>query len=344
MTTCNNTVITRAKARIGQALGALFIGICLVAIALTTVLPRGSSASSGSAAPALATAHPMGCQAGEVFGDIQDWWSNPDASKDQGHLHVGACFPHGKTLTGKVTFRVRSVMHDNPGSLTRLAIYVEAPKVSGASTCGGNGALACVSLPKPRTIATCAATGGTLAADRLTCTWWDTLTVDTALVAYDGWQEFRFKGYVKQTNSKEMIVSNGFHANLKNGHTVKSLYSTWDEIVARGWYTDANYTNASLVKPPTGPVSGIWKPTVKLDKGSGGIAVTGYYVALDTDFHNGNPGIPIKSGSGPYRGTVTIDTTKLSNGWHRLFLKADALASSGSTNSGVLAFWFEVNN
>jgi len=50
-------------------------------------------------------------------------------------------------------------------------------------------------------------------------------------------------------------------------------------------------------------------------------------------------------GTGGYKGTVSIDTTKLTNGWHRLFLKADAASSSlGSTNSGVLAILFEVKN
>ena len=45
MTTPTTTAIARAKVRIGRALGALFIGICLVAIALAVALPGGSSAA-----------------------------------------------------------------------------------------------------------------------------------------------------------------------------------------------------------------------------------------------------------------------------------------------------------
>jgi Alginate lyase len=56
MTTPNNTAITRAKARISRALGALFVGICLVAVALTVALPRGSSAAvSATFAPVADT-------------------------------------------------------------------------------------------------------------------------------------------------------------------------------------------------------------------------------------------------------------------------------------------------
>jgi hypothetical protein len=350
MTTLNNTTITRAKARIGRALGALFVGICLVAVSFTALAPRASSAADRTAAQnsasQAAVPNPMGCQPGEIFTDMQGWWKNPNPSKDRGHLHIGVCFPHGKTLTGKVTFRIRTVMHNNPGRLTRDAVYIVAPKVSGAPTCGGNGALACVPLKdKPRTIAQCAATGGTLSADGLTCTWWDNLTVDTALIANDGWQEFRFKGYVKEPDGQEMIVSNGLHAYLKNGRPVKSTVSNPDGMVARGWYTDAGYTNAALSKPPMGPVSGTWTPSVKLDQGSGGLPVIGFYCALDPDFHNANPGTPVKLGNSLYRGKLQIDTTKLSNGWHRLFLKTDALHNaSGSTSSGVLAILFEVQN
>jgi hypothetical protein len=52
----------------------------------------------------------------------------------------------------------------------------------------------------------------------------------------------------------------------------------------------------------------------------------------------------VKQGTGQYIGPVSIDTTALSNGYHRLFLKSDAAASTGSTNSGVLVLYFNVQN
>jgi hypothetical protein len=285
----------------------------------------------------LSLPHPMGCNLGEVYADMQDWWSNPDPAKDHGHLHIAVCFPHAQTVTGQITFDVHTTLHHNPGKLNKISIGITAPTIPNAPTCGGNKALACVPglRDHPRTCPI----------DQ-TCTWTDQLTVDTALIAYDGWQEFRFKAYVDEPDGTQMIVSNGLHAYLQNGHPVDSEQS-YDYIVARGWYTGADYTNATLLKPPVAPISGFWTPSVKLDVGTPGIPVTGHYIALDTDFHGTppNPGIVIKEGTGPYRGMVTIDTRTLNNGWHRLFLKADALDSAtGSTNSGALAIWFEVLN
>ncbi len=46
MMTLNNIASKHAKAYIGRALGALFIGICLLAIALSVAMPHGSSAAS----------------------------------------------------------------------------------------------------------------------------------------------------------------------------------------------------------------------------------------------------------------------------------------------------------
>ena len=47
--------------------------------------------------------------------------------------------------------------------------------------------------------------------------------------------------------------------------------------------------------------------------------------------------------AGPYVGALTIDTTTLSNGVHRLFMRSDSPIAAG-TGSGVLAFNFTVNN
>jgi hypothetical protein len=235
-------------------------------------------------------------------------------------------------LTGNVTFRVRTVMHRNPGQLHRVQVGIVGPKVSGAPSCGDG--LVCARMDSPRTC------------PQETCQWWDEITVNTAWHAKDGWQEFRIKGYVKEPDGEEMIVSNGFHAYLRNGHPIESAVNNPDSMVARGWYTDAGYTNASIINPPTGPVSGVWEPQVRLDRGADGIPVVGYYIALDTDFHNANPGISVASGnSGPYQGRLQIDTRRLSNGWHRLFLKTDAFDSNtGARNSGVLSILFEVRN
>jgi hypothetical protein len=96
------------------------------------------------------------------------------------------------------------------------------------------------------------------------------------------------------------------------------------------------------VIPPA--VSGVWKFNVDLKPGAGGIPVTSHTVAVDPNHHQGQPGWVVKSGGGEYVGSVSIDTRQLANGSHRLMLKADAAASSGSTNSGILVLFFNVQN
>jgi hypothetical protein len=68
MMTPNNTAITRAKVRIGRALGALFVGICLVAIALTVALPGGSSAAVSATFAPVADTYVEGGSATKNFG------------------------------------------------------------------------------------------------------------------------------------------------------------------------------------------------------------------------------------------------------------------------------------
>jgi|GEM_PF-2177254 len=302
-----------------------------------------------TATPTVPSTNPGGCQPDEIFADAQDWWMQTPGSngKEFGHLHTSYCFPHKATISGKMTLRIRSTMHHNPGQLRRLSIQIFAPQVSsGAKACGDDTAVFCTNFDPPRTCPI----------DQ-TCRWEDVVTFNTADVAYDGWQEVRIHGIVREPDGTDMRTSSGLHIYLQNGHPVQNISIDPNSMMARGWYTNVNYTTASIISPPMGPVSGIWEPTVRMDEGAGGLPVTGWYAALDTDFHNGNPGIPLCAGSligsemqpecgtGSYRGKLKIDTTKLANGWHRLFLKADVRVSDvGSTHSGVLAIFFEVRN
>jgi hypothetical protein len=314
---------------------------------------------AAAAPPAPATGpNPFGCAPGQIAADAQGWWMPMGSQKgnDFGHLHTTVCFPHMATLSGKVNFKIRSVLHNNPGQFKRLMVQIFGPNHAKPG-CNDDYAIVCQEFKPTRTIKNCAATGGSLTDNGATCVWWDTLAVDTSLFDNDGIQEFRFRGFVAEPDGNDMRTSTGLHAYLKTGHPVKN-YTSANFMEARGWYPSVNYSVARLNNPPTGPVSGVWKPSVELKPGSGGKPITSWYATLDGDFHKGNPGNPICPGgaakgdplapicgTGAYKGTLTIDTTKLANGWHRLFLKADAASSTlGSTNSGVLAILFEVKN
>jgi hypothetical protein len=242
------------------------------------------------------------------------------------------------------------VLHDSPGTFRELMVQ----------TYQGDAANIIVFEKRfARTLATCTQTGGTLK-DAMTCAWTDTITIDTTRARYDGQVQFRVRGFVRETDGNEMRTSTSLHAYLHNGGraTYDHLYENLDNLEGRGWYTDINYARANLRDATRilKPVSGIWQPTVALSHGADGRTGESWYAAIDTDFHNDKPGLPLcpngiqtfrghpVCGRGEYNGSLRIDTTKLANGWHRLFLKIDQPTDNGSIHSGVLATYFLVQN
>jgi hypothetical protein len=281
---------------------------------------------------------------------------------DFGHIHTSLCFPLNQTVSGKMSLTVVSKMHHNPGQFYGLNISTSKTVGDKRQTCNDAGALNCWrDRANPRTLARCVQTGGTPLDGGETCAWTDTITFDTRDFGSDGWKQIRVRAFVLQPDGREQRTSTGLQIFAKNGlprHDYSGQTNGTDWVEGRGWYGgDVNYTNAAIRNPPTGPVSGVWQPEVRLDRGADGIPATGWYAAIDTDFHHGKQGFAlcpasvqgagnsIACGTGAFRGRLRIDTTKLSNGWHRLFLKGDARAHDlDSTNSGVLAVWFEVKN
>ena len=74
--------------------------------------------------------------------------------------------------------------------------------------------------------------------------------------------------------------------------------------------------------------------------------MTHHSVRIDPDFHAQPPvpGALLVDGAGGWAGSAAIDTTLLTNGRHRLVLRADCDDPRGSTNSGVLVVTFTVAN
>jgi hypothetical protein len=298
----------------------------LAAATATPSPPTHEGGHTGGAAMA-AMGNPVDCSGypePRVFLEVQDWWlQTPGASGTSfGHVHVGTCFPYGATLSGPVGFDVRVVMHDNPGVLQRVDI--------GLFTGGDDDGGVLVGVPFQTT---CAGT----------CTFWGHADVDTAAAGFDGWQEFRFKARVDEPDGARMVTSSGWPVNLANGNPVRE-WRDGSGVTARGWYTDVGYQNASIEALPGGPVSGTWTPTVRMGAGAGGSAATYHVAAVDPDAHAGMPGWVVLEGAGEYRGALSIDTTQLANGRHRLVLRSDSALPNGSTHSGLLVITFDVSN
>ena len=307
------------------------LGACLPAPrpVLTTTSGSGgttTTTTSTTIAPAPDRSTCAGYPEPRVFLESQAWWRAtpglPDV--DAGHVHVGTCFPYGKTVRGTIDFDVRVVMAHNPGRTDRVQV--------GIVTGDGTGTTPVQARPDM----TCDGHGP--------CTTWVKLRLDTTQAAHDGRAEVRFMAHTVQPNGLEMMATTGWPLTLANGKPTAD-YRAGDVVVGRGWYTDAGYVNADLLSAiPTTPISGVWQPEIKMKEGADGLPATSWNAFVDPDFHAvpEDVGKVVASGIGAYRGLIRIDTAELAPGRHRLVLRTDAAQPGGAVHSGVLVIPFTV--
>jgi hypothetical protein len=265
-----------------------------------------------------------------IFVESQSWWlRTPGGSgTDFGHMHVGACMPYHQTVSGVIGLDVRIILHDNPGRFD----YLNPVLVSNSQE---------LSLAHNLTLHDFTCPVGT-------CTGWVHLDVDTRLISSDGRQEIRLRAYVDEPDGNIMHSSINTLATFRNGNAVSDLDRRPYQR-GKGWYTGSGYCESDVVSDlPVGPVSGVWSPALRIvDHGAADdLPVTHHSVRLDPDFHAVPPvpGTILVDGSGPWAGSVAIDTRTMANGRHRLVLRADCDDPRGSTNSGLLVVAFTVAN
>ncbi len=275
-----------------------------------------------------------------VYLEAQAWWMptpGKSGGTDQGHLHQGTCFPWAQQIKGTIPFDIRLMLHNNPGKLESLTMQIFGDK--------GSAVAAKKSFSPPLTIANCAQSGGILSTDAMgmkNCLWIVHLEADTTVAPYDGRQEFRIRPKISEPDGNTMVGSTSWQAYLTNGKP-QNDYRSYDLMQGKGWYSGASYSIARIDGGfPTGPVKGTLSLKARCE--SDGPPVGHCLAAIDPDFHAGNPGTTILDQHGAWQGTIAIDTTKLSNGTHRLFLKTDTDDKRGSSNGGVQVFYFTVAN
>ena len=290
--------------------------------------PAPTPSSTVSAGPDRLTC--AGYPEPRIFVESQSWWmQTPGANgTDFGHMHLGACMPYDQTLTGIVGIDVRIILHDNPGTFD----YLNPVLVSNSQE---------LSLPHVLTLNGFTCPEGT-------CTTWVHLDVDTRLIVSDGLEELRVRAYTIEPDGNIMHSSINTVAYFDNGYPLSNLDRRAYQR-GKGWYTGAGYCESDVLSNlPVGPVSGVWTPQLQIvDHGAADdLPVTHSSVRLDPDFHATPvvPGTILIDASVPWTGSVAIDTTTLTNGRHRLLLRADCDDPRGSTNSGVLAVFFTVAN
>jgi hypothetical protein len=180
-------------------------------------------------------------------------------------------------------------------------------------------------------------------------TYWHTFYFDTNKMP-DGVRFFRWYAFLTHTNGNTEVGRAGWPLNVQNGKTDKGSINPV-RFQGSGWYKEASngtdwgyqtaFVNSGI---PTAPVKGIWRPSVTFSC-NGCSNFAGYLATIDPDFHNGSAGKIVLQGSGKWSGQLNIDTTKLTNGKHRLFLSSTSKRSNpAAQHSGVLAFYFNVQN
>jgi hypothetical protein len=263
------------------------------------------------------------------FVDAQGWWVQTPGQNgtDFGHVHVGSCIPEREVVRGFVPLDIRVVLHDNPGTLRYVAVVVKGPGYE-------------ETVAKP-TVPNFTCPNGT-------CTAWLHHDLDTSKFQYSGRQEIRFRTIVDTPDGNAMHGGMNFQVIVDNGKPF-DVYEREPHLRGKGWYTTSGYCESTLISVPVpdAPVSGVWSPTLAMTEHSTSTVndpVTGHSVRVDADFHAGDEGTVLLEGDGNFTGDLAVDTTKLSNGTHRLTLKTDCENKAGSTNSGVLVIPFVVQN
>ena len=256
-----------------------------------------------------------------VFLEVQDWWTPIPGLEpaQQGHLHMGTCFPLGQTVSGTVEFDIRILLHDNLGTIQRVKMQNDK------ST---NSVLDYIQVTPPN------------AGDFVH---WHYATVDTTLMP-DGMRLFRWYVDLVHANGNLQTTRGGWPVRVENGLLDEDMRNA-SKLKFSGWYREADLTDwgyqlADIGSLPLTPISGVWTPTVTLDN-NGGFAVTQHRVAIDPDFHAGDPGMTVFEGSGPYIGPVSIDIGALTPGRHRLVLITTTTLAD-EEHVGVAVIPFEV--
>jgi hypothetical protein len=304
-------------ARVARAAFGLAIGAGLVAGILAVRVPSAAAAPD----PVNCTGYPEP----RKFIESQDWWSPIPELGGLGHIHLGMCFPVGQTVSGSVHFDMRVVFHGNKGKLT--LIKMQDDKSTDHYKFNPN------HTP----------------ADGIDSTYWHSFDLDTTKMP-DGLRAFRWYAQLQHSNGNPETARANWPLRVENGKSDSDSGSA-NRWQGSGWYKEANgsidwgYQTAFLNSGvPLTPVKGVWQPSVKFScNGCGDMA--GYMVTVDPNFHGGNQGWIIKQGSGGFGGSVSIDTTKLTNGVHKLVLISLSKKSSPvRDHGGVLAIPFTVQN
>lgn len=291
-----------------------------------------SNDGSGTSEP-VAPDWVSACPGNTVPFETQAWWT-----EDFGHVHAGFCAPFGQKISGSYTFKVRLILHGNPGVLTTLRAQIDSTSY-GSRT-------ARVDLACPKTD---------------TCGWDREVTMNTQDFPNDGWHTIRMRAVVREPDGKELVATTFIPVYLNNGKPVKhnkdaDVSDRYDYVAGRGWYTDRNYIWSAIFAPPYAnkTVSGTWAVRIRPAATQNPLPISRFIAKLDATHSAPGTIVYDSTANNTKDVNLTIDTKKLSNGWHSLLARTESAgqpstmcaACSGATQTqaGVTKIWFNVRN
>lgn len=293
---------------------------------------------------AIAAPDPVTCTGypePRIYLENQSWWdpqpgqaSHPGTGK-VGHIHIGMCFPLYQTISGSILhLDVTIKLHNMPAtpSKVRIAAY--------GDTTWNNG----VTVPSCPTV---------------DCEYTYSYDFPLTLLHYSGWRELA--AYLNVTNANGEVQRNwpAYFVNVTSANPVDPTpldIGSLGSVGGDSWYSTVvggatgQYARVSMERPSvpwdetTGdltPISGTWHPNVHFEARQN-------FVYIDPALH----AMPMNKGTIVYEQTsaangsnaiLSIDTTQLTDGLHRLLIGTSNVASNG-TNSGVLVIPFLVKN
>lgn len=275
------------------------------------------------------------CVNGAVPMESHAWW-HEDGERAPRHLHMAACLPNNRegaplVAPDEFTVNVRTTLYNTPARLEWVRWQWQGN--TGQQVDMGN--VQCQERPD----------------EFRECTYWTTLTITAKGKRY-AQDELRISPNLRHEalGTRQYTTLN---AQILT-RTGSGRYRPTAAPIGRGWYQGANYINARWQNYTSLFEGGESIPTVR-----GTIQMEVVHrqcteddptsaAYVDPAFHAHHAGQapapqPLYFRTGCYRGTVALDTTKLSNGVHIIYLQSTERDSRG-LNAGALAYRIRVDN
>lgn len=272
----------------------------------------------------------------------QSWWvtgPTPRNTLAASHAHVEGCIPEGQRMSGI-----------QPFDLTLIAFRLAGVKWKTVT----------ISVLGERYRVT-RNVGWTIPSDDMEQRTERGILFDTSQLSH-GWKVLNIRGLLAHPDGI-LTISTQYTVEIDNGGTdgTRKRFTSGKGWLKERFVEDKGFPTAGIATVDFDAaqrgVSGVWKPLIRFQNEYGPIGAS--FVSIDPDFHMDDPGIVIHElqYDPPVSGAnvvVPIDTSLLSPGWHRLFIRSSEDSATNpldpvdpdpdpdGTSLAVLTVWFLV--